>query len=563
MRLIRVVLSVLFLLWCLSASLSAQSLLPDVQEQDLKNGVKVILVERPGKSAVHVRLFMQTGRADTQPLPPVSADLLARCLFGSPLEGEPSNGKELVALLASEEGAFESVRREKLQQTRLASEPSSSEILDLEALHRSIFEKIRGLAEKGQAKDPRDDMNVARRETESSADFLSFGADVPKANLDAYLHFLANRLNAPLLARFPIEREQLLNEMQGREGQNRAALDVILNAALSGQPYAQADSVQRPSLEALTWSAMRAYARTAAAPEHLVLVMVGDVRMQELQPSLEKHFGAIRSAGREADHKDGESFPLSGFPGPRRLQASLSSEKRLFIGWRIPPISHPDHFPLQVLAQMLGGGRTSRLPLKMEGDRHLADDISVKVGVPGGRSTNLLLIEARPAILHDLSELEQITQGELIHLQRGAFLDGEIHRAQRQLEVETLMAQEDSAQLAELLGTALCEGGDWRLAFRPFQIKQDFTPQEIQRVAQKYLGADQCTVVALEPDPIYSPQDPLEKRMVEVLKKILEAKRESPGQAEAVIRETLRQFRMLPPNEKEQALKLLESQVKP
>ena len=55
--------------------------LPEVSERTLANGIKVLLVERPGLGAVHAAVFIKGGRANTGVLPPAAADLLARTLF--------------------------------------------------------------------------------------------------------------------------------------------------------------------------------------------------------------------------------------------------------------------------------------------------------------------------------------------------------------------------------------------------------------------------------------------------------------------------------------------------
>lgn len=193
----------------------------------------------------------------------------------------------------------------------------------------------------------------------------------------------------------------------------------------------------------------------------------------------------------------------------------------------------------------------------------MADSLSVRLNVPGGRDVNLLVLEAEPAERHGLAELEQAMQGDLISLQRGAFQEGEIRRAQRQVEMDQLMLQEDAARLAQAMGTAACQSGDWRLAFRALQFKQDFTQQEIQRVALKYLVPSRSIIVFLEPDPVLMPQDRIEAQTAKTLSQILSAKLEDPGQVESVVREALRQLRMLPLSMREQTLRLLEAQVKP
>ncbi|HWQ10290.1 MAG TPA: hypothetical protein VN436_14315, partial [Holophaga sp.] len=81
------------LVLCLGAALRAQVLLPEVQERTLKNGLRVLVAGRPGTGAVHARLFLAAGRANTAGYPAGSADMMARCLFGSRSEDAARNGK--------------------------------------------------------------------------------------------------------------------------------------------------------------------------------------------------------------------------------------------------------------------------------------------------------------------------------------------------------------------------------------------------------------------------------------------------------------------------------------
>jgi hypothetical protein len=57
--------------------------------------------------------------------------------------------------------------------------------------------------------------------------------------------------------------------------------------------------------------------------------------------------------------------------------------------------------------------------------------------------------------------------------------------------------------------------------------------------------------------------DRTESRLLQVLTALLQRKLGSPAQSQVVLREALRQLRMLSPAEREQTLKLLESQVRP
>ncbi|HPS66414.1 MAG TPA: insulinase family protein [Holophaga sp.] len=552
------------LLWSLGLLLRAQGLLPEVQERKLKNGFRVLVVERPGTGMVHAGLFLGSGSAGTGGLPPAASELLARCLFKPPIEGDAQHGKDVEALLRQEEGAFEALRFERIKLARRPDAGTSEELQGLELLQRRAFERIQELEDKTSQVDPLAALGADRQDLRVEADLVAFGLDLPKASLGPCCGLLADRMRTLVLARFPLERERLLRELDDEDAwRDRKSFDILVGAALAGHPYARVYDLRKAGVETLTWSDLRTYARWAAAPERAVLVLVGDLKLPDISPLLDRTFGRLEPGPSGWGHLEDLPLELPEGTGARRLQVSVAGERRLFMGWRVPPATHPDHQALCVVAKMLGGGTTSRLVQRVGGERGLADSLSVRLDVPGGRDTSLLVIDARPAERHGLAELEQAMQADLVALQRGAFQEGEIRRAQRLVEMDQLALQEDAARLAQALGAAVCRSGDWQLAFRALQFKQDFTQQEIQRVVLKYLVPGRSTIVFLEPDPVLMPQDRIEAETAKLLTRILSAKLEGPGQVETVVRETLRQLRMLPVAEREQTLRLLESQVRP
>ena len=81
-------------------------------------------------------------------------------------------------------------------------------------------------------------------------------------------------------------------------------------------------------------------------------------------------------------------------------------------------------------------------------------------------------------------------------------------------------------------------------------------------MARTYLVASRATIAQLGPDPLLLPMDRTESRLLQVLTALLQRKLGSPAQSQIVLREALRQLRMLSAGEREQTLKLLEAQVK-
>lgn len=534
---------------------------PDIKDHRFPNGFQMLLVERPGSGAFHARLVVRGGRADTGSLPAVTAEILARALFRQMLPEEVGADGGFETLLKEEEGLFESLRLARIRRSRQQGLEASPEEQGLVQLHARRLAELKTKLEASAGRDPLVALGAARLEASSGADELAVSLDLPSRAFAAWCHLEQQRLRTMGLFRFPLEREGLIQELGKGGEKGEGALSILLGTAFSGHPYAQAYDLQRGSLEGLTWSELRRFARSLVSPERLTLVLVGDLDMASVLPLLEATFGTLPQAPEGRGRREDRNMELQEAPGYRRLQASTAGDPLVFMAWRIPPVNHPDSAALRVLAQVLGGSKGARLTRRLQEERGLARSLSVRYGVPGGRDPSLFLIEARPAEGHSLVELEDAIHGEILRIQRELLPEEDLRRAQRGLETQWLMAQEDAASLAAALGRTVAQSGDWQQAFRSRGLDRDITPEEIQAVVRRYLVSGQEIRALLEADPLLAPRDPLEERLGKVLLEILQRKLEDPAQVEVVVRETLRQLRMLSIPERAQTLKLLEAQT--
>ena len=545
--------------------------LPAVQEKTLANGIKVMVVEQPGLGAVHASVFIKGGRANTGGLPPAAADLLARTLFRRMLPEGLEKGLE--PLLEQEGGAFEALRLDRLAEARLPlGSPAqvSPELPALKVMEENSMAALERRLGDLETWDAADALGATGAGLVVTADYFGHGLDLPAAALLPWCRLEAARLRRLPLARFPLERDRLIQEIEGGAPPSPASLSVLLATALSGRPYALASEFQPSQVESMTLKELTNYAKWAAAPENLSLVLVGDVKATAILPQLERIFGTLPKAPGNQDHWEGtpvfqanDAVSSLESPGGRRLMVSTTGDARIFFGWRVPPANHPDGAALRVLTQILGGAPSSRLNQSLMGARGIARNLTVRMGVPGRRDVNLLVIEAEPGAGHSLDELEHAIQDEILRLQREPLSEPEVRQAQVQLEASELLVQEDAATLADALGGAQCQGGDWRLAFRTLETDRKLQASDIQRVARAYLVPPRATIAQMGPDPLLLPMDRTESRLLQVLTALLERKLGNSAQAQLVLRETLRQLRMLSPTEREQTLKLLESQVRP
>ncbi len=536
--------------------------LPEVVDRTLGNGVKVLMVERPGTGAVRAGLFLMGGRAATGALPPGAADLLAYSLFRR--LPAPSLGRDLEVTLRQEAAAFEDLRLERLRQRR-PDHTASPELTSLQTMHAEALKTIQARLAPTEAWDEVDALGGTRRAVDVTADYLAFGVDLPAANLPGWLRLEAEHVAAPSLCRFPLERERLLQALDAGEPPVAASLSVLLSMALAGRAYAQASEFQRGDVEAITLAQLGDLARAQLVPARMLLVLAGDLEAATLTPVLERTFGRIKGgpAPEAPPYRDDNPSSALESPAGRKLQVSTSGETRVIFGWRVPRSNHPDGPALQALAQVLAGSPSARLIQGLVTTRGLARKLTLDVGVPGERDVNLFVINAEPAPGHALGELEQAIEGEILRLQREPLAEVEVRWAQNQLETRQILLQEDGAALVQALGASHCQSGDWRTAFRAFSGERALRATDIQAAARTYLVPARMTVALFGPDPLLQPMDRIEARLLQALTVLVQRRLEDPVAAQRILREAIRQLRMLSPSEREQTLKLLEAQVAP
>ncbi len=554
-----------FFLAFLGAACAAQIIQPpDVADRTLSNGVKVLMVERPGLGAVRADLFLQGGRTGTGDLAPAAADLLARTLFRRQPPAQVE--KDLDLALRQEGTAFETLRLEGLRQARRPDRAPSPELPALQAMHQAALAAIQERMRPSDAWDEVDELGGTHRTLEVTADYITHGVDLPAGRLEAWCRLEAGRLAQPLLGRFPLERERLLLEVDGGNPPCPSSLSVLLSMALAGRPYAQASEFHRSDVASLTLADLRTLGRRLLAPGRITLVLVGDFRGEAILPALERAFGALgkgEAAPAPSPFKDDDPMNALESPAGRKMLVSTTGETRIIVGWRVPPANHPDGPALRALAQVMAGSPSSRLNQMLLTTKGIAGSLNLELGVPGQRDLNLLVLDAEPAPGHSLGELEQAIMGEVLRLQREPLPEAEVRRAQVQLEGLQIQVQEDAATLAGVLGKAHCQGGDWRLAFRALSAARDLRPSDVQAAARTYLVPSRMTLAQFGPDPLLLPLDQTESRLVQVLNALVQRRLSDPVEAQGVLREALRQLRMLSPGERLQTLKLLEAQVTP
>jgi zinc protease len=178
----------------------------------------------------------------------------------------------------------------------------------------------------------------------------------------------------------------------------------------------------------------------------------------------------------------------------------------LAMGYHVPNLREPDSYVLEVIAAILSEGRSSRLYQSLVRDKRLVFEASADYALLS-RDPGLFLLSAAPLPGKDVAEVEQAIDQAIVQLQGEPVSERELEKAKNQLEAAFVMGQDSLFAQAMLLAQyeiAL----SWRAIDDYLPAIRGVSPQDIQRVASRYLIPDHRTVGLLVPLPPKEGQTP-------------------------------------------------------
>jgi zinc protease len=239
---------------------------------------------------------------------------------------------------------------------------------------------------------------------------------------------------------------------------------------------------------------IRGYYHEKYAPNNVFYVVVGDVKTDEV-------IAQIRAAYEKSRARPSPPMVLPEEPGqtaPREIVEEAPIELGHFhFAWHIPEIRHPDVPVLEVLAVLLGHGRSSRLYQEVrerQGVVHHVDAWTYSPGNPGLFGMSAIadadkFTDARGAMLAEIEKM------------RGGLISpGELEKAVKQYVSATLAAHKTMEGQAGDLGSNWIVASDLGFSERQLAAVKLVTPEDIQRVAREYLTPQNRTLYVLLPD---------------------------------------------------------------
>lgn len=212
---------------------------------------------------------------------------------------------------------------------------------------------------------------------------------------------------------------------------------VFHNLFPPGHPYHASVIGSHRDIEAVRLEDVREFFRQYYTPNNASIAIVGDIDRARTRALVEKYFGGL-AAGPAVPPVDVKTVPPT---AERRVVVHDKVElPRLYMVWLTPPIFQPGDAEADLLASILGGGKTSRLYRKLVYDMQIAQDVSASQESLTLGSVFTIEATARPGV--SLERLEQAIDAELAALREQGPTAVEVERARNGVLAATVHSLE-------------------------------------------------------------------------------------------------------------------------
>lgn len=275
----------------------------------------------------------------------------------------------------------------------------------------------------------------------TSTDRTNYWELVPRDGLRLALWMEADRMGwlLPALSerRFENERGVVLNERrQSYDGRPYGLAQFALMEAMfpPSHPYHWPTIGRTADLHALTLDDVREFLEGYYHPANASIVIAGDVDADDAVALTEELFGDI-PAGRTAPPL--APVPVAPAPQRRLVLEDRVELPRVYLSWPSPALFAPGDAEMDLVADLVANGRTSRLYARLIHHRRIAAELA------GGQTSRELggtfQIIASAAPGHTLPELEAAIREEIDRLATDGPDAGEVARGRAQAEASFVL----------------------------------------------------------------------------------------------------------------------------
>lgn len=331
----------------------------------------------------------------------------------------------------------------------------------------------------------------------TTKDCTAYYQILPSDRIELSLRFESDRMQNLLLDEKETlsERSVVMEERRLRyeDDPQNALYEEVLAAAFKVHPYHWPVIGWMSDIANIERDDLYNHYRTYYAPDNAVIVLAGDINPGKMIKEIRDYFSDIKPGPPRKNLLTGEPPQR----GEKRVYLKKEAELPYMLAvFHTPSLPDEDGYALEVLTEVLSG-KSGRLYKSLVYEKKLALSASAEyAGLL--KDPFLFFFSATASPGRDITRVEQALYAEIQAVRKKPPSEFEVQKAKNRLEASFIMSQDSIFYQAQLLGWFEMLG-DWKLKNSYIEKIRKVTPEDVQRVARKYLHEDNRTTGILIP----------------------------------------------------------------
>ncbi|HOY70521.1 MAG TPA: pitrilysin family protein [Methylotenera sp.] len=341
----------------------------------------------------------------------------------------------------------------------------------------------------------------------TSTDYTCYFQQLEKSKLPLSFELEADRMANLQLTKEEFDKEikVVMEERRWRtDDKPQAQVNEHFNsAAFRTHPYGRPVVGWMSDLENMTYEDAQEWYHLWYAPNNAVVVVVGDVKADDVYKLAKQHFGKVKPKAVPARKPQVEPQQV----GERRLVVKAPAKlPSIQLGFHVPVLNDfdkdVDPYALEILANVLSGNDSSRLNQKLVRESQIAVDVGAGYDMIARGRQGLFEVSGSPSEGKNVAELETAILQQIEKIKESGVTQEELQRVKAQVIAADVYQRDSMFYQAMQIGQLELTGFSWKnLKDYPAKLGS-VTSEQVQAVAKKYLVKDNMTVATLDPQPI-------------------------------------------------------------
>lgn len=329
----------------------------------------------------------------------------------------------------------------------------------------------------------------------TSKDFTHYYVTIPSKDFDLAMQLHADMMLHPLIPRNEMEKERkvVLEEISKDLNTPTRVMQENLNSMLyTNHPYKRKVIGKSEIIETITRDKVLNFYNAHYSPSNMVTIVIGDVDSAHALERVKEVFNADYK--KQTKNIYLKELPLT--KQKKKVEYLDTESGYMVIGFRGVPIDEKDSYALDVLATILGDGRSSVLNQVLKEKKRIVS--SVDAGNSTFRDDGIFYVMAdfEPA---KCQVVQKTIFDEINKIQKNGVTDEQLTLAKNIIERNTYYSRESITNIATEIGYTVALTNDIKFYDNYLCNIKSVTKDDVKRVAEKYLGINKSAVSIILP----------------------------------------------------------------